>query len=364
VSKRCITLLVLCCLVITNFSANPKWVTGYYVGYLASVQPVQSINWNGLTHIALGVILPNADGSLNFNSALDTVGRAHNCKVIAMIGGEATGTQWLLAASDQNRANFISQLTHLIVNEGFDGIDLDWEPIEKDQQPVLVKLVKALRANLPKAILTIPIETLDNSNFLPPDRSYIAEIAPYVDQINLMTYGMGHTYEGWKTWHSSPLYHEDSATPASIDYVIGNVLKAGIPAAKLGMGIGFFGLCYGQFATEPLKDTVGLSKDGAALLAGDNAMSYVNIISEYAPEATRNWDKIAQVPYLSLSKPSGAKKCTYISYDDEQSIAIKGQYVKDHGLGGVIIWNINEGYFANQTPANPLLEATRRAFID
>jgi chitinase len=50
---------------------------------------------------------------------------------------------------------------------------------------------------------------------------------------------------------------------------------------------------------------------------------------------------------------------TYISYDDEQSIAEKGAYVKAKGLGGVIQWELNEGYLKSAAAGerNPLLKA-------
>jgi chitinase len=349
---------------------SSSWVTGYWVGYLADRQPIEAIDWNSLTHVALGIVLPKTDGSLNFDIALDAAGRAkmikaahdHARKAIAMIGGENTGPQWLVASSDANRAKLISSLKAL-TQEGFDGLDLDWEPLADTDQPVFLKLVQELRATLPTAILTFPVDGNDNSNF-PANRSFFATVAPYLDQINLMTYGMAGAYQGWKTWHSSPLYHQDSATPTSIDNSVKGYLKANIPAAKLGIGIGFYGLCYGKPATKPLEDTVGIRADGAKLLAGDNVMSYAKIVTDYLPFGTRHWDALARVPYISLAQPTGPKGCTYISYDDEQSILEKGQYAKDHGLGGAIIWNINQGYIPGQTPANPLLDATRKAFLE
>jgi chitinase len=66
---------------------------------------------------------------------------------------------------------------------------------------------------------------------------------------------------------------------------------------------------------------------------------------------------------LSFTTPNGVKGCTYLTYENEQSILEKSNFAKTMGLGGAIIWNINEGYFAGQPVANPLLDATRRAFL-
>ena len=345
------------------------WVMGYYVGYLRDRQPISGIDWGGLTHVALGVILPRADGSLDAGLALDAAdraaliqaARARGRKAIAMIGGENTGQQWLEASSGPNRARFITNLKNLVTLEGFDGLDLDWEPLEASHQPHLLALARDLRAALPKAILTFPADGASNANF-PTDRKFFASLAPFVDQINLMTYGMAGTYEGWKTWHSSPLYHQDAATPTSIHFTVNEYLKAGVPATKLGIGIGFYGLCYGPPATGPLQDTVGIRPDGAKLIASDNDIGYASIVTQYDALGARRWDAVARVPYLSFSQPTGPKGCTYISYDDARSIQEKANLVKARGLGGAIIWNINQGYIAGRTPANPLLDATRRAF--
>jgi chitinase len=347
---------------IISAPSSSSWVMGYYVGYLADKMPIEAIDWKSLTHLAVGIILPKSDGSLDFNSSIgfDAAKRAlliqkahvNKRKVLAMIGGEATGPNWLTASSGANRATFLANLEKLVKVEGFDGLDLDWEPLEKAQEPVLLALTKDLRKALPNAVLTFPADGADNANFP-------------ADQINAMTYGMSGAYDGWKTWHSSPLYPSgDSAAPTSVELTVKNYLKAGIPAAKLGIGIGFYGQCYGNPATKPLEDTVGIRPDGAKIIAGDNDLSYTNIVTTYEPLGTKHWDATARVPYLSFAVPSGVKGCTYLTYENEQSILEKSGFAKTLGLGGAIIWNINEGYFAGQPVPNPLLVATRRAFLE
>jgi chitinase len=49
----------------------------------------------------------------------------------------------------------------------------------------------------------------------------------------------------------------------------------------------------------------------------------------------RHWDANAQVPWL-YDSTSG----TWISYDDPQSVAAKVRYVREHGLSGVVIWEL------------------------
>jgi chitinase len=54
-----------------------------------------------------------------------------------------------------------------------------------------------------------------------------------------------------------------------------------------------------------------------------------------------------------------------VTYEDAQSIAAKGAWVKAQGLGGAIIWTINEGYVPTASPGaqNPLLDAMRANFV-
>jgi chitinase len=60
-------------------------------------------------------------------------------------------------------------------------------------------------------------------------------------------------------------------------------------------------------------------------------------------------------------------RTTYVTYDDEQGIAEKGAYVRNNGLGGVIIWTISQGYLGDWKTSgevDPLMKAVRKAFLD
>ena len=133
-----------------------------------------------------------------------------------------------------------------------------------------------------------------------------------------------------------------------------------MPATKLGIGIGFYGMCYTSPVTAPVQ-MLGASK----VAASDGTMSYPSIMSSYYSATAYHYDSSAQAPYLTLMG-STKKRCTYVTNEDPTSIAAKGAWVKAQHLGGVILWEIGEGFVpsgATVQAQNPLLEATKTAFL-
>jgi chitinase len=348
-----------------------KWVGGYYVGYQRNLYPASEIDFSAITHLFVGAGLPQADGSIDMTLyidatqgpalARDLVSRAHAAdrKAILMLGGAGADAGFRAAAADAIRATFVQQLLKLVDDYGFDGLDLDWEPILDADQGPLFRLARELRDARPSLVITIPVGYL-NINYETVD-PFVVQLASVVDQMNLMTYAMAGAWEGWQSWHSSPLAGEGATTPTSIKSSIQRYLAAGIPAQKLGVGIGFYGLCYTSPVTAPKQALAG-----ATCTANDSQLSYANIMASYFRATLLNFDVAASVPYLSSPTPFGPAQCTYLSFEDEVSIGMKGEYVKEAGLGGTIIWTINEGYLAAQPAGqrNPLLVAVRQAFLE
>jgi chitinase len=176
-----------------------------------------------------------------------------------------------------------------------------------------------------------------------------------------MTYGMAGAYSGWESWHSSPLHwNHNPSTPTGIDATIAHYLQQNIPAAKLGVGIGFYGECYTSPVTGPAQ-----MLSGSTVAAQDGVMTYANILTNYFSTSAYHYDMSAAVPYLMLAG-NNAEKCTYVTYEDATSIAAKAAWVKSQGLGGVILWSIDEGYLPSASglaAQNPLLEVMRTSFL-
>ena len=352
-------------------TAGPhRWVMGYYTGYQAKALPVAEIDWTALSHLAIAFYLPDGAGGLDEQLSIDptagpalghalvAAGHAAGRKVVASIGGSTAHDTLAASAKAATRAKFVARIVKLVGDYGFDGVDLDWEPIASADVGDLVALATALRAALPGTTLTIPVNTR-NYNLM-DDLSFAPQLAAVFDQVNLMSYGMAGTYTGWKSWHSAPLHwNHDTTTPTGIDDSIDAYLATGVAAAKLGVGSGFYGLCYSSPVKAPAQ-----ALGGSAIVADDGTMSYAHIMSAYYSAAAAQRDTGAAVPYLTFAAPHGPEQCTYVTYEDAQSIADKGAYVASKGLGGVIIWTINQGHLASAPVGqrDPLLAAMRAAF--
>lgn len=352
-----------------------RWVLGYYVGYEQALLAPGDIPFDAVTHLMVGRVRPLAGGAVTNDFDIDAVNgpafahaavnaaHAAGRKTILMVGGAGEIGGWRDAASAAHRATFVTNLLARMDQYGLDGIDLDWEPLEDGDKPDFQALATALRAARPSMLLTVPVGWF-NPNYMTPD-PFWANVAPLFDRIDIMTYDMAGAasqgWDGWKSWHNSALYNTDpptASTPSAVDVSVRlGFLPTGIPAAKLGIGLAFYGYCW-QGVTAP-------HQDGGSISASDGTMSYATIATQYPVATTRQWDATARVPYLSSVAGIGAQDCNFVSYDDAQSVAEKGAYAKAHGVGSVIIWTIGQGHVASNPAGlrDPLLDALRDSYL-
>lgn len=347
---------------------DPVWVAGYHVGYQSDLYPTAAIDYAAMTHIIIGPVVPNTDGTLDISFDIDPTNGpiwaagvaqgAHlaNRKVILMIGGAGAIAGWRGAAAGQNLNTFVNNLLATMDNIGGDGLDLDWEPLDSGDHVEFAALAQALRTARPNMLLTMPVAWI-NANFATPD-PYFATIAPLFDRFNIMSYDMEWPADGWQSWFTSALHGESGTTPSSIDSSVDVYLASGIPRSKLGIGIGFYGVCW-HGVTGP-RQTIG---SGAGITGSDNTFSFHNIVTQYYSAANYHYDAATEMPWLGSATAFGPDNCNFISYENAQSISAKGAYANRNGLGGTIIWTIGQGYIPEQSSApNALLDAVGAAF--
>jgi len=81
-----------------------------------------------------------------------------------MLGGAGTHDGWVGAAAADRRETLVKNLLQVKKDHGFDGFDLDWEPVNDEDRQPLRALAEALRAAAPDMIFTLPVGWI-NTNF-------------------------------------------------------------------------------------------------------------------------------------------------------------------------------------------------------
>jgi chitinase len=356
-------------------AATGQWVLGYYAPYQRDLLAPSEIDWSGISHLVVTRLKTDGSGRVQRDLDVDPTNgpilarelsmRAHQNgrKAMLLLGGAGAGTTIRGSSSSGNRAAFVQALLQAMLDLGYDGLDLDWE--DDVDYDLFIALARDLRASPlapPGLILTVGGFSI-NGNFQKVDPK-VPMLAQHLDRYSLMTYYPGTALAGggWLSWHNCPLTGLKNTTPVTIEDSLARHVTAGIPRAKLAMGVAFYAICYTGSVTQPNQST----ENGVQIRGGDNDFPFTKLFANGGPfnAAYRQWDATAQAPYLSLPTAE-SHGCRYISFDDEQSLEAKGAFSRKNGYGGIIVWTINQGHLKNSTkPVNALTQALKRGFLD
>lgn len=332
------------------------WSTAYYAGWMQGYITPQNIRWSGVTHIAHFALVPNSDGTLNdagnsvtasAASAITTAGHNAGKKVIITVGGWNSEYLFVSATSAANRAKFINNLVTLMRNRNYDGIDIDWEPLSASSDSLYTRFITQLRTSLdsinPKPLLTCAIAWTP---------SIPAKVASKFDQMNIMTYDLSGAWSGWVTWHNSPIYHGGQKFPGlskyvpSCDGMVDDFVAAGIPLAKLGIGIDFYGYVWSGGSGLPHGGPTAPGESWSSPPSVQGNVPYYSLKDTYDESLYGRWDAGAKAAYFSVDVADAASD-RFVSYDNLQTCVEKINYARTKGIGGVIIWELGGGYRAS-----------------
>ena len=288
----------------------------------------------------------------------------HGVTFLPSIGGWSLSDHFPAIAADAGkRQTFANQCVSLIQAFGFDGIDLDWEyPGFADHggtsQDIsnFTLLLQEIRtaldtygANINKDLLLTIAVSADPSKM---DDVAWNDVHLLVDKINLMSYDFFGAFDSF-TNHNSPLYSPTQGNPAfNANSAVNTLINTyHVPASKINLGMAF----YGRSQVTPGSPALHIPSSGNADLvtfqADEGTPLYYNfLLKKNLFDVYR--DPISQVPY-ALGK-NGLQ--TFLSYDDEISIADKAKYVIDHDLGGAIIWEITGDYIETTAGSGIILK--------
>jgi chitinase len=378
-----VTALLAACSHAPRPAAVPEAAPPRIVGYLASWgvrskgTKIADLPGNELTHIiyafarvtedsrlALGdpcldigqcdsTAAPPAKDGGNFAELRRLKDRYPRLKLLVAAGGwSGSGRFSDVALTPESRQKFAQSAVDVIIRRSpglFDGIDIDWEyPVRgglatnvtrPDDRQNCTLLLQALRHELDaqgkrdgrQYLLTIA--TIAGPGVF--TQLELGPVAATVDWFNVMTYDF---HSGSKIAHfNAPLYTAtgDPTPGYTVDSTMRRYIAGGVSPSKLVVGVPFYGRVYGgigaandglfQPVTGPVPNEWKTGTDYKAIVRRDPASLGFRRVMH--PEA--------RVPFLY-----NATTGTWITYDDAESVAEKAAYVRAHGLGGVMAWEI------------------------
>jgi chitinase len=273
-------------------------VVGYYsLNAAMSVNP-DTVPYDKLTHINLWFLNPDSLG--NFNQELSALfpfieaAHAKNVKVLASIGGGSRQPYYARLLQNEKRAGFIENLVSVALENNLDGIDVDLEgkDIDDNYENFVVELAEALKKHNKLITAAIAVYYKDMLS----DKA----LAQY-DFVNIMS------YDRTGPWNPQKPGPHASFTHAVEDlYYFG--VERSIPKEKMTLGVPFYGYGYDLQLNDPAV-----------------SMNFRQIVSTFpGSEAVDEW-----------LMPDGK----IIYYNSIHTIRQKTQLAKEKA-SGIMIWQV------------------------
>ncbi|KAJ3957714.1 hypothetical protein N0V92_005733 [Colletotrichum tropicale] len=248
-----------------------------------------------------------------------------------------------VASSKANRAKFIANLLSFMRQYAFDGVDFDWEYPGADDRGGAEedgKNFTLLLEELRDAIKTQPLDY--TVSFTTPTSFWylrhfdLKASTAAVDFVNIMSYDLHGVWDAWNPIGSNVLAHTNLT---EIKLALDLYWRNEIPPEKLNLGIGFYGRTFELSDASCYKPGCQF-KGGAApgpCTKNSGTLAYREIQDIIKKHNIKPYyDKEHQVKYIVWNQNQWA------SYDDADTIEAKIKFANSQGLGGLLIWSIDQ----------------------
>ncbi|KAI4285352.1 MAG: hypothetical protein L6R38_000708 [Xanthoria sp. 2 TBL-2021] len=343
-------------------------VIGYYESWAhartCSGMDFKDIPVEGLTHLyfSFGYITPgdfniapmdNAPSSL-FSDLTDLKKKNSGLKAVIALGGwtfndNGTATQPVfsnMVSSAGNRAKFIINLLGFLREYAFDGVDFDWEYpgallVQPDRggHPDDGKKFTVFLSELKDAIGQQPAP-YEVSFTVPTSYWYLRwfdlKAVDHVDFLNVMSYDLHGVWDSTNPIGSHVLAHTNLT---EIRQAFDLFWRNDVPANKLNLGLGFYGRSFQLSDPSCYKPGCNF-KGGAspgACTKNSGTLSYKEITQIIDQKKIKPYyDEENAVKYIVWDQDQ------WVSYDDEETFKQKIEFGNELGLGGLLIWAIDQ----------------------
>jgi chitinase len=306
------------------------WITGFYAAQ-NGIQPPSAIPWGKYTHIVHFAAAPGAKASVDLHYLTKR-------EIGEFIGSRPQGKKALVCIKDNDgdlnafardtepglMDEFVANIAGFVKKNRYDGVDIDWEKNVNVAQ--YTQLIARLRAALPDQIVTVDVGNWGNLE------KVAAASQANLDQINVACYDMdvGNGY----SWYNSALLQNGNASVMTCDWRINAFTKAGVAAARIGVGIPFYGRRWTGVTQALVKGNFSSSTVQYNQLVTD--------VARWQPQY-QGYDKGYRSNYLSIPRLK-----EFDSYTGPQALADTASWIKSRGFGGVMTYSLHYEYLAGQ----------------
>ncbi|KAI1180783.1 carbohydrate-binding module family 18 [Nemania sp. FL0916] len=340
-----------------------KRVIGYYEGW-AHDRECQNMNFKdipvgGLTHAYFSfayitpgnfLVAPMDDLKTDLFEDFTTIKSGNpDLKTIVAVGGwtfnDPGATQTVfsdMVSSAANRKAFIDNLMGFMRKYGFDGVDFDWEyPGAPD---------RGGKEEDGKNFVTF-LKELDDVNKQQPEKYIVSFTVPtsywylrwfdlkaidHVDWVNVMSYDLHGVWDSTNPIGNQVLAHTNLT---EIKLALDLFWRNDVPAGKLNLGLGFYGRSFQL--SDPTCHSPGCQFKGGAspgpCSQNSGTLTYREIMDIIKNNKLKPYyDKENAVKYITWNQDQ------WVSYDDAETFKQKIDFANDQGLGGLLIWAIDQ----------------------
>lgn len=385
--------------VATEYPAWKAFSSGLPTGSCAALQHDGNGNLQLMDYNTLDV------GQLNNFGAFTAMNAGNARKVISIGGANTVQNESVSTASFEaifaNQTQFIASLKSWLtalkqMDSHFNGVDFDFEPpinadgaqlppdanTKSDYKNLFNVVVAARQALGQDAYISVTItpnedylEAINSSVGTDSAQGWFAQIAPYVNSINVMTYDL---HGAWSNQsdpgaishamleHPNFLKHTYEVNYAAKE-IVQKVLAYGLPANKLSIGMASYGRGFANVdpGTNPTYPGFDQPWNGSSTFSGqytnqDGLLPYKSVaaILQADPsyktyDVTQDSKVIASYLYSPVAKQ-------LVGYESPALVDSLSQFIKSNNLQGAILWSMDTDAADNGSQGESLISRYRQ----
>lgn len=258
----------------------------------------------------------NAQGELNYEykddySGMMELARSRGLKTQASVVLMDKKALHELLFSEKNRSRLLGNIMERVENDGYDGVNIDFELMAASDGYLLTTFLRELKAAMGEHTLSVAVYARTSGDYLPTPYEY-AKIGQIVDQVVVMAYD----------------YHNNTSAPGPVaplwwDEQVVDYMCSQIPAEKILLGIATYGYDWpaGKYGSNATVQNLAVLKQRYTLVGG--------------------FDEGSMSPHYSYWDENGVLHQIWL--ENEQSLRAKVNLAKAKNLGGISFWRIGTG---------------------